>query len=76
MNVSDRLNVPAAGVFFSDSGWQFAYQAIAGLRCDLNALLSLDFDYRYLATTESMFRVPNTNLHYRTATTRTTSSPA
>jgi OmpA-OmpF porin, OOP family len=66
MNVSDRLSVPATGVFLSGSGWQFAYQAIAGLRYDLNALLSLDLDYRYLATTESMFRIPNTNLHYRT----------
>jgi OmpA-OmpF porin, OOP family len=66
MNVSDRLSVPATGVFLSDSGWQFGYQAIAGLRYDLNAFLSLDLDYRYLATTESMFRIPNTNLHYRT----------
>jgi opacity protein-like surface antigen len=66
MNLSDRLSVPATGVFLSDSGWQFGYQAIAGLRYDLNALLSLDLDYRYLATTESMFRIPNTNLHYRT----------
>jgi OmpA-OmpF porin, OOP family len=66
MNVSDRLSVPATGVFLSDSGWQFGYQAIAGLRYDLNPLLSLDLDYRYLATTESMFRIPNTRLHYRT----------
>ena len=66
MNVSDRLTIPATGVFLGDSGWQFGYQAIAGLRYDLNAFLSLDLDYRYLATTESMFRIPNTNLHYRT----------
>jgi opacity protein-like surface antigen len=66
MNVSDRLSVPSTGVFLSDSGWQFGYQAIAGLRYDLNPFLSLDLDYRYLATTESMFRIPNTNLHYRT----------
>jgi OmpA-OmpF porin, OOP family len=66
MNVSDQLSVPTTRVFLSDSGWQFGYQAIAGLRYDLNAFLSLDLDYRYLATTESMFRIPNTNLHYRT----------
>jgi opacity protein-like surface antigen len=66
MNVSDRLSVPATRVFLSGSGWQFGYQAIAGLRYDLNALLSLDLDYRYLATTESMSRIPNTNLYYRT----------
>jgi signal transduction histidine kinase/opacity protein-like surface antigen len=66
MNVSDRLSVPATEVFLSGSGWQFGYQAIAGLRYDLNTLLSLDLDYRYLATTESMFRIPNSKLHYRT----------
>jgi opacity protein-like surface antigen len=66
MEVSDRLSVPTPRVFLSDSGWQFGYQAIAGLRYDFSALLSLDLDYRYLATTESMFRIPNTNLHYRT----------
>jgi OmpA-OmpF porin, OOP family len=66
MNVSDRLSVPATRVFLGGSGWQFGYQAIAGLRYDLNALVSVDLDYRYLATTESMFRIPNTNLHYRT----------
>ena len=56
MNVSDRLSVAAPRVFLGGRGWQFGYQAIAGLRYDLNALLSLDLDYRYLATTESMFR--------------------
>jgi len=36
------------------------------LRYDINPVLSLDLDYRYLATTESTFRIPNTVLHYRT----------
>jgi opacity protein-like surface antigen len=66
MNVSDRLSIPSTGLFLGDSSWQFGYQAIAGLRYDLNPFLSLDLDYRYLATTESIFRIPNTNLHYRT----------
>jgi opacity protein-like surface antigen len=52
-------------VVFNDSNWQFGYQAIAGLRYEINALLALDLDYRYLATTESTFRIPNTALHYR-----------
>jgi outer membrane protein OmpA-like peptidoglycan-associated protein len=30
--------------------WNFAYQAIAGIRYEVNPLISLDFDYRYLAT--------------------------
>jgi opacity protein-like surface antigen len=66
MNVFDGLKVPSRGLAFNDSSWQFAYQAIAGLRYDINPVLSLDLDYRYLATTESTFRIPNTVLHYRT----------
>jgi opacity protein-like surface antigen len=66
MNVFDSLRVPGRGVVFNDSAWQFGYQAIAGLRYDVNPLIALDLDYRYLATTESTFRIPNTGLHYRT----------
>jgi hypothetical protein len=46
---------------------QFGYQAIAGVRYEINALFALDLDYRYLATTESTFRIPNTALHYRSS---------
>jgi outer membrane protein OmpA-like peptidoglycan-associated protein len=37
---------------FSRSGnqWNFAYQAIAGIRYEVTPAVSLDFDYRYLAT--------------------------
>ena len=66
MNVFDGLKAPSRGVVFNDSSWQFAYQAIAGLRYDINSVLTLDLDYRYLATTESTFGIPNTALHYRT----------
>jgi OmpA-OmpF porin, OOP family len=65
MDVFDSLRVPVSGQVFNDSNWQFGYQAIAGLRCDINPLLALDLDYRYLATTESTFRIPHTALHYR-----------
>lgn len=65
MNVFDGLRVPGSGQVFNDSNWQFGYQAIAGLRYDINPLLALDLDYRYLATTESTFTIPNTALHYR-----------
>jgi opacity protein-like surface antigen len=53
-------------LMFNDSSWQFAYQAIAGLRYEINPVLALDFDYRYLATTESTFLIPNMVRHYRT----------
>ena len=66
MNVSDHLSVPISGILFNDSSWQFGYQAIAGLRYEINEYLALDLDYRYLATTESMFKIPNTRLFYRT----------
>ena len=66
MNVFDGLKVSRRGVFFNDSSWQFAYQAVAGLRYDINPVLALDLDYRYLATTESTFMIPNTVPHYRT----------
>lgn len=66
MNVSDHLSIQGSGILFNDSSWQFGYQAIAGLRYEINPCLALDLDYRYLATTESMFRIPNTRLYYRT----------
>jgi opacity protein-like surface antigen len=66
MNVFDGLKIPGRGLVFNDSSWQFAYQAIGGLRYDVSPVLALDLDYRYLATTESTFAIPNTSLHYRT----------
>jgi OmpA-OmpF porin, OOP family len=66
MDVFDGLKVPSRALVFNDSGWQFAYQAIGGLRYDINTVLTLDLDYRYLATTESTFMIPNTALNYRT----------
>ena len=65
MNVFDGLRVPGIGQVFNDSNWQFGYEAIAGLRYDINPLFAFELDYRYLATTESTFRIPNTPLHYR-----------
>jgi OmpA-OmpF porin, OOP family len=35
---------------FSRSTWNFGYQAIAGIRYDVNPVISLDLDYHYLAT--------------------------
>jgi opacity protein-like surface antigen len=66
MDVFDALDIPSRRLVFNDSSWQFGYQAIGGLRYDINPVLALDLDYRYLATTESTFRIPNTPLRYRT----------
>jgi OmpA-OmpF porin, OOP family len=65
VEVFDGLKVPGIGQLFNNSTWQFGYQGIAGIRYNLNPNLTLDLDYRYLAATQPTFRIPNTNLHYR-----------
>ena len=66
MDVFDGLKISSRGLVFNDSSWQFGYQAIVGLHYDISPVLALDLDYRYLATTESTFKIPNTSAHYRT----------
>ena len=43
------------GTFLKGNTWNFGYQAIAGLRFDINPLLAFDLDYRYLSSTEPSF---------------------
>jgi OOP family OmpA-OmpF porin len=38
------------GTLLHGNSWEFAYQAIAGLRFNLSPAVSLDIDYRYMAT--------------------------
>jgi opacity protein-like surface antigen len=66
MDVFDGLKISSRRLVFNDSSWQFGYQAIVGLHYDISPVLALDLDYRYLATTESTFKIPNTSAHYRT----------
>jgi OmpA-OmpF porin, OOP family len=40
----------------SSNTWEFGYQAIAGLRYNINPSLAFDLDYRYLATTDPTFK--------------------
>jgi outer membrane protein OmpA-like peptidoglycan-associated protein len=65
VEISDGVRLPLIGQFINDSTWQFGYQGIAGIRYNLNPTLTLDLDYRYLATTQPTFRINNTNLRYR-----------
>jgi OmpA-OmpF porin, OOP family len=65
VQISDGVKLPGIGQFINDSTWQFGYQGIAGIRYNLNPALTLDLDYRYLATTQPTFRIANTNLRYR-----------
>ncbi len=66
VQVSDGVRLPGIGQFINDSTWQFGYQGIAGIRYNLSPALTLDLDYRYLATTQPSLRILNTNLRYRT----------
>jgi OOP family OmpA-OmpF porin len=43
------------GTLLKGNSWQFGYQAIGGIRYDINPLLAFDLDYRYLATTQATF---------------------
>jgi len=64
VNVFDGLKVAGIGQLFNNSTWQFGYQGIAGIRYNLDPTLALDLDYRYLATTQATFAIPNTPLRY------------
>ena len=48
-------NPTLGGTFLKGSNWNFGYQAIVGVRYDINPLLAFDLDYRYLATTSPTF---------------------
>jgi OmpA-OmpF porin, OOP family len=48
-------NSVLGGTFLKGNNWNFGYQAIAGIRYDINPLLAFDVDYRYLATTSPTF---------------------
>lgn len=50
----DEWTVPA-GRCDDAWDWNFGYQAIAGVRYNINPSLALDVDYRYLATTDPTF---------------------
>jgi OOP family OmpA-OmpF porin len=60
-----QLPATIGGSFLEGKTWTFGYQAIAGLRFEINPLLAFDIDYRYLASTEptynnkGVFPVPN-----------------
>jgi OOP family OmpA-OmpF porin len=62
VNIHDGVRLPGIGQFINDSTWQFGYQGIAGIRYNLSPALTVDLDYRYLATTQPTFRILNTNL--------------
>jgi outer membrane protein OmpA-like peptidoglycan-associated protein len=60
VDIRERVTAPilGLGVVSRGSDWEFAYQAIAGLRYEVTPSLALDLDYRYLAATTPHFRTP------------------
>jgi len=54
LNLGARL--PSGGQVARGNDWEFAYQAIAGVRYNINSNLAFDVDYRYLAATDANFR--------------------
>jgi len=56
VELRDGFRVPGIGNGSHDTQWEFGYQAIAGVRYNINPSLAFDLDYRYLATTDPTFR--------------------
>jgi OmpA-OmpF porin, OOP family len=66
VEMHDGVGLPKFGTIVHSDNVQFGYQAIAGIRYNINPSLAFDFDYRYLATTTptfhtAAFRVPYTS---------------
>jgi OOP family OmpA-OmpF porin len=56
VELHDGAGVRGVGTFSRSNDWEFGYQAIAGVRYNINPSLAFDVDYRYLATTDPTFR--------------------
>ncbi|HEY1798138.1 MAG TPA: OmpA family protein [Stellaceae bacterium] len=55
VDVVENAKLPGIGALANDDSWQFGYQGIVGATYNINPNLSLDVDYRYLATTDPSF---------------------
>ena len=51
----DAVGIKGFGTLAHSSDTEFGYQAIAGIRYNINPSLAFDLDYRYLATTGASF---------------------
>jgi len=55
VDVVEHAKVAGIGGIANDDSWNFGYQGIVGATYNINPNLSLDVDYRYLATTDPTF---------------------
>jgi OmpA-OmpF porin, OOP family len=56
VGLHEGLSIRPIGTVASNTQWEFGYQAIAGIRYNINPALAFDVDYRYLGTTDPTFR--------------------
>jgi outer membrane protein OmpA-like peptidoglycan-associated protein len=56
VELRDGVSIRGIGDVSHDTQWEFGYQAIAGIRYNINPALAFDLDYRYLGTTDPTFR--------------------
>ena len=59
VDVMESAKAPGIGSLGNDDSWEFGYQAIAGASYNFNPNWALEVDYRYLATTDTSFRLGN-----------------
>jgi len=59
VDLHDGWGVRGRGTVTSNDQWEFGYQAIAGIRYNINPSLAFDLDYRYLATVDPTFAATN-----------------
>ncbi len=75
VNVDVGMSVPPfaipgfsfpGGTVVSGNTWEFGYQAIAGVRYNINPALAFDIDYRYLGTAGATIHSKATGISYST----------
>ena len=64
VGLREGLNLRNGATITNDTQWEFGYQAIAGIRYNINPALAFDVDYRYLATTDPTFRTRVAGITY------------
>ncbi len=56
VELRDSVGIKGVGQVAHSTDWEFGYQAIAGVRYNINPSLAFDLDYRYLATAGASFK--------------------
>jgi OmpA-OmpF porin, OOP family len=65
VGLHEGINLGKTGpALVDDTTWEFGYQAIAGIRYNINPALAFDVDYRYLATTDPTFQTKFPGVRY------------